>query len=158
MGKGAAPKKNRPLPEGADLPASKGDPYFPHDADIGIATCGKTLEEAFVRAAEAAFSLMTDLSTVHPLQTVDLSFVEPDEELALVTWINRLLTESDIRRLAFGRFELERNAAGRWHGRAFGEPWRETHPRGIEVKGATLSHLSVKHEGGLWTVRLVVDV
>lgn len=151
-------KKDPLLPEWPGIPGSKGDPYFPHEADIGIETTGKTLEEAFVHAAEATFSLMTDPATVHSLQMVDLSFTEPDEELALTIWINRLLAESDIRRLVFGRFELKRNTAGHWHGRAIGEPWNDTHPRGIEVKGATLTQLSVKHEGDLWTVRLVVDV
>lgn len=152
-----APRRNLSLPDWPDLSRKKEDPYFSHEADIGIAVTGKSPEEAFVHVAEATFALMTDPSTVHPLQSVDVSFREADLELALVEWINLLLTESNIRRLVFSRFKLERKA-DRWHGRAFGEGWNTTHPRGIEVKGATLTQLSVKREGPAWSARLVVDV
>ncbi|MGZ5662035.1 MAG: archease, partial [Usitatibacter sp.] len=49
-------------------------------------------------------------------------------------------------------------AGPRWLGEAWGEPWREGLERGTEVKGATLTMLSVKRAGGLWEARCVVDV
>lgn len=157
MEKRKLPEKPLPSPERKHLSKKRGSPYFSHEADIGIEVGGRTPEEAFVRMAEATFFLETDLSSVHPLQTVDISFREEDVELALPIWINRLLSESAIRGLVFCRFQLERSD-GDWRGQAFGEPWRADHPRGIEVKGATLTLLSVRRRGGFWKARLVVDV
>ncbi len=157
MEKRNLPGKPLSFPERTHLAEKKGSLYFPHEADIGVEVSGKTPEEAFVRMAEATFALETDLSTVRPLQSVDISFREADMELALPTWINLLLSESAIRGFILCRFELERQD-GEWKGRALGEPWLARHPRGIEVKGATLTGLSVRRENGLWKARLVVDV
>lgn len=131
--------------------------YFPHDADVGISASGKTLEEAFVQAAKATFSLMTELDAVRPLSRVAFSFAEKDRELALVEWINILLSESKIQGLVFGRFGLCRDD-DTWKAEAWGEPWTDRHPRGVEVKGATLTALKVAHEPEGYSVRLVVDV
>lgn len=157
MKKRKLPETSLPSPDRKQFSNNRGSPYFSHEADIGIAVSGRTPEEAFVRMAEATFSLETDLSAVRPLQAVDISFREEDVELALPVWINLLLSESAIRGLALCRFELTRDD-GHWTGRALGEPWRKHHPRGVEVKGATLTLLSVRRTGGSWKARLVVDV
>jgi SHS2 domain-containing protein len=131
--------------------------YFNHDADVGIVGRGPTIEAAFVAAAEAVFAVMTDLAVVRPLQTIETTFEEPDPELALVTWLNTLLAEARSARLVLRSFALERDGAS-WRGVARGEPWRDDMDRGVEVKGATLTELAVRHEGGVWEARCVVDV
>jgi SHS2 domain-containing protein len=45
-----------------------------------------------------------------------------------------------------------------WKVEARGEPWREELERGTEVKGATLTMLSVRHSESGWEARCVVDV
>lgn len=131
--------------------------FFEHGADIGVEGRGKTLEEAFEAAARAMFSIITDASPVEPLSSVVVSFEEEDEELALVLWLNALLAEARVNGLALGRFHLSRKGAA-WTGEARGEPWRDGIERGVEVKGATLTMLSVKREGDEWVARCVVDV
>jgi SHS2 domain-containing protein len=75
-----------------------------------------------------------------------------------VRWLNLLLAHAHDRGLALGAFALRREA-GRWHGEAWGEPWREDLERGTGVKGATLTMLSVRRAGeGGWEARCVVDV
>jgi SHS2 domain-containing protein len=59
--------------------------------------------------------------------------------------------------LVLCEFELRRDGC-HWHGLARGEPWRDSHPRGTEVKGATLTALSVRQEERGWQARCVVDV
>ena len=86
-----------------------------------------------------------------------VSFEEEDEELALVLWLNALLAEARVNGLALGRFQLSRKGAA-WTGEAWGEPWRDGIERGVEVKGATLTMLSVKRERDEWVARCVVDV
>jgi SHS2 domain-containing protein len=131
--------------------------YFPHDADIGVIGRGRTLAAAFVAAAAGMFAVMAELASVRPVREVSIAFEEPDRELALVRWLNALLAESRISGLAFGRFALRREG-DRWVGNAWGEPWKLDAERGVEVKGATLTMLSVEQVDGEWETRCVVDV
>lgn len=133
------------------------DAYFEHDADIGIVGRGPTLERCLESAARAAFAIMADLSAVTPEAEVQVEFREGDPEFALVTWINQLLAAARERGLALCRFELGREG-DRWRGRAWGAPWRKGQERGTEVKGATLTMLSVRQTAAGWEARCVVDV
>ena len=130
---------------------------FEHDADFGVIGRGTTIEEAFVAAAEATFGIMLDIAAVRALVTVPIEFEEADVELALVTWLNALLGHARDRRVVLGRFELRREGV-RWRGSASGEPWRADLERGTEVKGATLTMLSVREMDGGWEARCIVDV
>lgn len=131
--------------------------YFDHDADIGIVGRGASVEAAFVAAAAAMFAIMADLPNIRSKASVAIAFEESDVEFALVTWLNRLLAEARGEGLIFGRFELARRD-GQWQGAAWGERWREDLERGVEVKGATLTMLSVRQADGVWEARCVVDV
>ena len=133
------------------------DRYFEHVADIGVIGRGSTLERAFESAAEALFAIMTDPAKVRPETDIAVEFEEPDVELALVRWLNALLAESQSHKVALGRFRLQRKGL-RWCGFASGEPWRAGLEPGVEVKGATLTALSVKPVAGGWEARCVVDV
>lgn len=133
------------------------DRYFEHVADIGVIGRGATIELAFESAASALFAIMTDPAAVKERAEISVEFEEPDVELALVRWLNALLAESQTRKLALGRFRLERKGL-RWCGSASGEPWRAGLEPGVEVKGATLTALSVKPVPGGWEARCVVDV
>jgi len=135
----------------------KPESYFDHDADIGIIGRGKTLEESFEDAAYAMFALMSDLSLVKETQTWHFEFEEDDIELAFVTWLNLLLALSNASESIFSRFEIKKSGS-HWQGHAWGEAWREDLIRGIDVKGATLSMLSVKQENGIWQAQCIVDV
>ena len=134
-----------------------GHDYFEHDADIGVAGRGATVEESFESAAAATFAIMVDLTAVRPEQSVTLAFEEADVEIALVRWLNLLLGLSHERGLVFSRFWIERDGVN-WRGGASGEPWRRDLERGVEVKGATLTMLQVREDRDGWIARCVVDV
>jgi SHS2 domain-containing protein len=131
--------------------------HFEHDADIGIIGSGKTVEEAFESAAKALFSIQSTLSEIRPTLKIDIDFSEDDLEYAFVTWLNRLVYEAQSRKIAFSEFSMARKN-GKWHGEASGEPWKGDMTRGVEVKGATLTGLSVKRNGNEWEARCIVDV
>jgi SHS2 domain-containing protein len=131
--------------------------YFEHGADVGVIGRGASIEGAFADAAHAMFALMTDPGAVAARERLAIEFEESDVELALVRWLNLLLAAAAERGLAFHSFSLKR-AGPRWLGEAWGEPWHEGLERGTEVKGATLTMLSVKRAGGLWEAGCVVDV
>ncbi|SFN24075.1 SHS2 domain-containing protein [Nitrosospira briensis] len=131
--------------------------YFEHDADIGIIGRGATVEQAFEAAAQAVFGIVTKLDAVQPKTAVTIAFEEADVELAMVTWLNLLLGKSRELGMVFSRFRMQRNGA-RWNAEALGEKWRAGLERGVEVKGATLTMLSVKQTGAMWEARCIVDV
>jgi SHS2 domain-containing protein len=131
--------------------------YFEHDADIGIIGRGNTVEESFVGAAYAMFAIQTELDSVRPVEGIEIQFEEADLELALVRWLNALLAASRERGIVLYEFGLEREG-DRWLGWARGERWRAGLERGTEVKGATLTMLSVAQGSGGWEARCVVDV
>jgi SHS2 domain-containing protein len=131
--------------------------YFEHGADIGVIGRGKSIEGAFERAAAAMFAVMADLDSVQELASVEVDFDEDDVELALVRWLNALLAQAREHGLVLSRFALARSGE-HWHGSAGGERWRDTLARGTEVKGATLTALSVRRLGSEWEARCVVDV
>jgi SHS2 domain-containing protein len=131
--------------------------YFDHDADIGIIGRGDTIENCFTNTARVMFSLMANIENVHQIQIITFEFEEADIELALVTWLNLLLAKSQEHQLIFGDFRLKRDE-NVWKATVSGEPWRNNIERGIEVKGATLTMLSVKKVDHLWEARCIVDV
>ncbi len=131
--------------------------YFEHGADIGVVGRGASVEEAFAAAAASMFAIMVEPGAVRPLVEVGIDLDEDDVELALVRWLNALLAAARERGIVLCRFELQRDG-GHWHGTARGEPWREAHARGTEVKGATLTALSVRQDAQGWQARCVVDV
>ncbi len=131
--------------------------YFDHDADVGVYGRGTSVEAALIAVAESTFDLMTDILLIRPIERVDVEFDEAEVDFALVIWLNALLAQAHERGLALGRFELVRRGA-HWRGAGWGEPWREELPRGVDVKGATLTALSVLETNGDWEARCVVDV
>lgn len=131
--------------------------YFDHEADIGIIGRGHSVEQAFISAAEAMFAIMTDLQQIQTSQKVNIEFDETDLDFALVTWLNLLISTAREQNLIFCSFFLEKNNS-HWHGTATGEAWRDDIVRGTEVKGATLTMLSVKKNQDVWEAACVVDV
>jgi SHS2 domain-containing protein len=131
--------------------------YFDHDADIGIIGRGATLTDAFIAAAKGVFAIMTDIDAVKPLQSVSVDFEEADRELAFVMWLNLLLAKARAHGLMFGDFELQANGS-HWHGVAYGMTWQRNLVHGVEVKGATLTALSVRQQHNIWEARCIVDV
>ncbi len=131
--------------------------YFDHEADIGIIGRGNHLEWSFIAAAKAMFAIMTDLKAVQPVETESLEFIESDIEIALVTWLNLLINRGAAKNMVFCEFQLTRQH-DKWQGIAKGEKWHTDLERGTEVKGATLTQLSVLQKGHIWEARCVVDV
>lgn len=132
--------------------------YFDHGTDIGIEATGKTLEAAFEYAACAMFAIMAHPATVLPERRVWVEFDEPDRELALVEWLNRLLAQARLAGLVLASFEL-RHEGNHYAGKAWGMPWKNETGRATKVKEAALTQLRVEQRGPhRWVARCVVNV
>lgn len=133
--------------------------HLSHGADIGVRGIGASREEAFEQAALALTAVVTDPLAVTPREAVEISCEAPDEELLLVDWLNALIYEMAIRKMLFSRFEIQIDN-GQLRAKAWGEKVDVTrHQPAVEVKGATLTALSVRRDAsGAWQAQCVVDV
>lgn len=133
--------------------------HFPHGADIGVRGEGDTLAAAFANAALAMTAVIADPDLVRAETAVDIACEAPDEELLLVDWLNALIYEMATRQMLFSRFEVAIEGT-RLTARAYGEAVdRARHRPAVEVKGATLTALTVtRNPGGRITAQCVVDV
>ncbi len=135
----------------------EGFDYFDHEADMGIIGRGKSIESAFIQAARAVFAYMADISQIQSKKKISIEFEEDDNELALIKWLNLLIGNARAENLVFNHFSLKRKGK-HWQGSAAGDVWNEQMERGTEVKGATLTMLSVKKNQHFWEACCVVDV
>jgi tRNA nucleotidyltransferase (CCA-adding enzyme) len=133
--------------------------HFPHDADIGVRGLGGTKEAAFAEAALALTAVVSDPATVEAREAVHLRCEAPDDGLLLVEWLNDLVFEMATRRMLFARFDVRIDGL-RLEATAWGEAIdRARHEPAAEIKGATMTALSVtRRSDGLWSAQCVVDV
>ncbi len=133
--------------------------HFDHEADMGLRGEGATLAQAFGEVATAMTAVITDVALVKPLENVDIVCRADDEELLLVDWLNALVYEMATRQMLFSKFDV-RIEGDTLNARAWGEVVdRGRHQPAVEVKGATMTALSVKQdESGHWVAQCVVDV
>jgi SHS2 domain-containing protein len=132
--------------------------HFSHDADIGVIGIGPTKAEAFRQAALALTAVITDPSSVRPVQPVPVFCQAPSDEMLLVEWLNALVYEMAVRTMLFGDFAVDIEA-GDLRGTAYGEPVDPArHEPAVEIKGATLTALKVVEIPDGWRAQCVVDV
>ena len=157
-GTDAATMPQASKPHLRDAQASRWE-HFPHDADIGVRGWGGTPACAFARAAQALTRIVTD-AEIRPLHRVEVSCEAPDLQLLLVEWLDAIIYEMAVRRMLFGRFEVETDGVRRLHGTLWGEDVDVgRHAPAVEPKGATCTALRVAREAdGSWSAACVIDV
>jgi len=133
--------------------------HFAHVADIGVCGVGPTIEAAFEQAALAMTAVMTEPAKIELKESVQIECVAPNAELLFIDWLNAIIFEMATRSMIFGAFEVSLDGL-RLRGVATGEPISaERHSPAVEVKGATLTELSVAEDRpGEWRAQCVVDV
>lgn len=132
--------------------------HFPHGADIGIRGVGGTPAEAFAQAACAVTGAVVDPAAIDQTKKIDICCTGADLDDLFYAWLNAVILEMSVRRMLFGRFDVEIDGC-RLHAIAHGEPVsRDRHEPAVEVKGATFTGLSVRPEGDHWVAEYVVDV
>lgn len=133
--------------------------HFDHGADIGVRGFGPTKAAAFEQAALALTAVITDPDRIESRDHVLISCEAGDDEQLLAAWLNAIVTQMAVRRMLFGRYEVELEG-GRLTATAIGEPISpERHQPAVEVKGATYTLLRVAHtDDGGWLAQTVVDV
>lgn len=133
--------------------------HFEHEADIGVRAIAPSREKLFELLAEALTAIITEPSSVRPIETITIRCEAPDDALLLVDWLNALVYEMATRRLLFGEWHVQLDGQ-KLTARVSGEIVdRARHQPVVEVKGATYTALSVERdEQGMWHGQCVVDV
>ena len=135
--------------------------HYDHQADIGLCGYGPSLAEAFAQTALALTGVVTDPGMVRAEVAEHIECRAADAEFLLVEWLDELIYRMATRGLLFGRYEVAVDEGGRYlTATAWGEAVeRARHAPAVEIKGATLTDLSVREDGqGGWVARCVVDV
>jgi SHS2 domain-containing protein len=132
---------------------------FAHGADIGVRGYGAMPAEAFVNAALAMMSVVTDPREVRALMRVPIACSAPDLETLFIDWLNAIVLEMAADSLVFSRFDAAIDG-NRLTGAAWGEPLDiPRHQPAVEIKGATFTALEVAQDrNGRWRAQCVVDV
>ncbi len=133
--------------------------HFEHTADLGLRVRAADLNALFAEAGAALFAaVVEDLTTVRPLQQVEVRLAGDDLEYLLFDWLRELLYRFDGEHLLLGRFEAKVSAAG-LEGTAWGEPLdRARHELGHEVKAVTYHGLKVERTADGWLAEAIVDI
>jgi len=137
--------------------------HFNHQADIGIVSRGKSLEDVFEKGAKALFDIMVQLTSVEEKEKISLMCSSNDIEGLFVEWLNELIFQKDITGLVFSKFSIEKIKNDDKGYCLQGEAWGEKidpqkHQIKVEAKGATFSQLSVKKKHGVWQAKCIIDV
>ena len=133
--------------------------HLDHGADIGVRGYGDSLEDAFVQAALAMSSVVTDLDKIGPGESIAVECCAPELDLLLLDWLNEIVYQMATRNMLFGAFDLridDQHLFAQLHGEVVD---REKHRPAVEIKGATFTELKVyRAENGEWVAQCVIDV
>src|SRR5262245_12788531 len=134
---------------------------FEHTADLGLRIRAADLDTLFGEAAMALFSaVVDDLSTVRPVQKIEIRLPGEDRVYLLFDWLNELLYRYETEHMVFGKFEVQVSPGDAGlTGTAWGErldPAR--HAPGHEVKAITYHELKVEQTVDGWLAEVIVDI
>jgi len=129
-----------------------------HTADVGIIAYGTDMSQAFVNAARALFSLITELDDVEEVLYRDMELTASDEESLLVEWLNELIYLFDAEGIIFKRFDINELDSTHLRARSYGEKVNSSkHQLKTGVKAATYHMLKVDKDNGC-KVQVLFDI
>jgi SHS2 domain-containing protein len=132
---------------------------FDHTADLGLRVQAPTLNDLFVEAAQALFSLIVDdLASVNSSELIEIELFGDDREFLLFDWLRELLYRFDAEHCLFSRFEAQVRPDG-LKGAAWGEAYDPgRHELGHEVKAITYHGLKLEQTAAGWLAEVIVDI
>lgn len=137
--------------------------YLDHMSDVYIECRGKSMGEAFEKAGDAMFNVMTDVAKVDPKSSRNVEVKGEDLHALLIEWLSELLYLYDTERAYYSKFKVHeiKHEKEEYHLKAtiWGERIdEERHPPRTEVKAATYSLMEVKEEDRGVVLRFVLDI
>ncbi|MFQ5913308.1 MAG: archease [Nitrospinota bacterium] len=131
----------------------------PTTADLAIEAWGREKEDIFREAGRGLFSVMCDVQTVEPRETLPCRVEGENAEDLFVRWLNELIYLHEIHCFLASDVQIDRLTDSEIEGRLIGEVEdRKRHALGLEVKAVTLHRLKVAQGPGGWRAYVIVDV
>lgn len=135
---------------------------YEHPADIGIYGEGQNIEESFQEIAKALYSVIVDISTVESLKKIKFKLKEYTKEDLLFSFLNQLLSESDVNSMMFSDFLVKIDKKKDIYvltAECFGDKLDEKKMDfKVEVKAVTYSQLEVIETKDKVITKCIVDV
>ena len=129
-----------------------------HTADVGIIAYGADMSQAFINAARAMFSLITELDDVQEVLHRDIEVTATDKESLLVEWLNELIYLFDVENIIFKRFDITQFNDTQLRATSYGEKVdRAKHKLKTGVKATTYHLLKVDKDDGC-KVQVLFDI
>ncbi len=141
------------------MDAGEGFRTFDHTGDLGLEVWAPEPRRLFALAAEALGGLLVDARGETPSLARRLALEGDDHADLLVHWLNTVLLESELARVAWTRAEVERLTATALEATLRGvprDPVRHVFLR--EVKAVSHHDLALSLEPGACRCRLVLDI
>ena len=122
--------------------------FIEHTADIAIKAYGDKLEDAFATAAGAMFHIMTDNSTISPLESVEFVTESVDMEGLLVGFLSNLIVLHEVQNIVMTGFKITFESKRKLKVTAAGEKFdKQKHAYGHHIKGVSY-HMMEISDGG----------
>ncbi|MCM8813297.1 MAG: archease [Candidatus Omnitrophica bacterium] len=136
--------------------------YFDHTADVGARIFGRTLEELFVHAAQAMFTLIARQKLREAPASAAMREVTAraaDPELLLVGWLSELLTLAEIENSVAVRISIQRLDTGTVSAMVALAPFSGAlFERGTPIKAVTYHGLKLFPTAAGWQAEVIFDV
>ena len=131
-----------------------------HTADVGFEARGRTRADVFRNAGRGLMSIIIDLESVSPQESVTLETKAAGPPDLLVNWLSEILYLQDSEGWLFRDFEIETLTDRSIHGTARGERYdRDRHQIKLLVKAITYHQLVLeKNPEAEWRAQVYVDI
>jgi SHS2 domain-containing protein len=131
----------------------------PTTADLAVEAWGRDQADVFREGGLGLFSVLCDLETVAPRQSLACRVEGESPENLFVRWLNELIFLHEVHGFLACDIQIDRLTDSEVEGRLIGEPEnRERHALGLEVKAATLHRLKVAQTPDGWQAYVILDV
>ena len=136
----------------------RGHETFDHTADIGIRAWGNEFSEVFEESAKALFSVIVDLDSVKPDQTIHLELTAESGEALFLKWLKELLFLFETKHILLKEFKVDL-IANQLKAKVAGEKLdNKKHSLGREVKAVTLHQFKLAHEKARYLAEVILDI
>lgn len=130
-----------------------------HTADMGFRVRAASLEELFVKAAEALVAIAVNPLCAIPLEMRSLRCSGATLEDRFINWLNEVLWLLDGERFLPALFDDLRLEGDSVSALVWGEPRDDArHPPRIVVKAATFHQLVIREHNGMWEAEVFLDI
>jgi len=131
-----------------------------HTADIGIRVAAESLEEVFIRTAEAMFDVMVaSKPNLIPSINIPIEVKARSADELLVKWLQEILYIFDTRHLVLSKFFIDEISETSLTGGALGLKFDTTrHEMKRQIKAVTYHMLLVEKKTDGWHAQVIFDI